>query len=151
MKIHTVHNSIIKKKLGDPKLSYLEQFFKWLENNRAFYDEFAKYTFRIMETGKTHYSSDAIFHVLRYNLEVAVYNEDIMYNEEGKPIKVRDGFTAYMARYFMYQHPEHGPYIDAFGEYQHGFFHARPIRDARNKWGDEWWKVRVLGQHKKAA
>jgi hypothetical protein len=141
---------MIKRKKKSPPKAQIDQFFEWLEENPEFFHSFVEYTFRVINAGFTTYSSDAIFHVLRWNLEIEVEDSDPLVNDNGKPIKIRSAFTPYMARYFMYLYPDHGPYIDADGDEQSGFFETCRLRDPWNRWGDEWWKVRVLS-HRKAA
>ena len=68
---------------------------------------FEKYTFDRIRRGFKHYSSDAIFHRIRWEMALPSY-------EKGKEFKLNDHHTAFYARRFMRLHVEHD-----------GFFHTR--------------------------
>ena len=75
---------------------------------------FVKLTLDRIDKGFAHYSADAIFHRIRWEMALPIY-------ELGKEFKLNDNYTAFYARAFMRMYPKHD-----------GFFRTRKQISKRN-------------------
>lgn len=66
------------------------------------YLEFEKIALGLIAEGRTHYSSDGILHVVRFNTRA--------HGDEGA-YKVNNNLAADFARRFMREHPAHGQFF----------------------------------------
>jgi len=95
------------------KMSRIERrFWAFHEENPRVYELFQYFTFTLIQRGWKHHSSDAVLHRIRW--QTAIETTDPQF-------KINDHYSAYYARLFMRDHPEHV-----------GFFRTRELRD-----GDE--------------
>lgn len=61
---------------------------------------FVEFAFDRIERGFQHYSADAIFHRIRWEMAQPTY-------EKGEEFKLNDHYTAFYARAFMKRYPKH--------------------------------------------
>jgi hypothetical protein len=87
-------------------------FDKFDSANPEVYELFKKFTFDAIHAGYGRYSSDAILHRIRWHTNVETNSAD--------GFKLNDHHTAYYARKFMLDFPEHC-----------GFFRTRPLSHCR--------------------
>jgi hypothetical protein len=74
---------------------------------------FEEYALAVVRSGMPHFSSDAILHRIRWNMQVERGHRDF---------KCNNNWTAALARWFMQRHPLHA-----------GFFETRVLKkDRRN-------------------
>jgi len=69
---------------------------------------FERFTFQVINTGRSHYSSDAILHRIRWHAHIEQHDDDF---------KCNDHWTSALSRWFMERHPQHT-----------GFFETRRLR-----------------------
>lgn len=75
------------------------QFAVFHEAHPELYKEFVKRTFALINRGKTHYSADAILHIVRYHSEVDGRNME--------EYKINNNYSSRYARLFIKDHPAH--------------------------------------------
>lgn len=88
----------------------------WLAFHKArpeVWKQFCEFTFDRIKRGFQNYSSDAIFHRVRWEMAIPAYRK-------GKEFKLNDHYTAFYSRAFMETFPEHD-----------GFFRTR---DQPSRW-----------------
>ena len=78
--------------------------------NLRVYGLFKRFTFQVIDAGHKHYSADAICHRIRWHTSIDTRGDDF---------KINNNYTAFYARKFMKDHPEHD-----------GFFSTRATRAA---------------------
>lgn len=76
------------------------------------FERFAKQTAKVSD----HYSSKAVWERMRWHIQFET-NEVLINPDTGNPIKLNNNFTAYYAREFMRQNPQH-----------EGFFKTREVK-----------------------
>lgn len=95
-------------------MTYLEsQFWNFHAVNPKVYELFKSFTFELIQAGRNHYSSDAVCHRIQWHTTVETTGDDF---------RINDHHTAYYARLFMSDFPEH-----------EGFFRVRPVAADRGE------------------
>lgn len=89
-----------------------ERFTTFHNDNPGVWRLFKRFTFELIEAGRTRYSVDAIFNRIRWHVEIET---------RGEAVKINNDFTAYYARMFMATYPQHA-----------GFFELRKRRSAEH-------------------
>lgn len=79
--------------------------------NPGVYELFKRFTFELIQAGRTYYSSDAVCHRIRWHTAIET---------EGDDFKINNDYTAYYARKFMRDFPEYK-----------GFFRVRSVAAER--------------------
>lgn len=103
----------------------LSNFLDFHKENPKVWKLFERFTFKAIESGQEHYSSDAVCHHIRWYC-------DIETKGEGETCKINDNYTCYYARMFHVAHPEHD-----------GFFITRELISAKKPAYKENIKVTV--------
>jgi hypothetical protein len=85
-----------------------EAFEVFHSKNPEVWELFKKFTFNVIETGRKHYSVNAIFERIRWHTDIET---------EGDRFKLSNNHRAYYARHFHEQYPEHD-----------GFFKIKQLR-----------------------
>ena len=85
-----------------------EQWKKFHEENPQVWDLFKKYTMEVVNTGRKHYSVNAIIERIRWHTNIET---------KGEQFKISNNHRAYYARYFHEQYPS----LD-------GFFKTKRLR-----------------------
>ena len=91
----------------------LENFEKFHGDNPQVYRLFKRFALLAIQSGRSRYSSDMISHRIRWHVEIET---------TGEPVKMNDHYTAYYARLFEADHPEH-----------QGFFRKRKLKSAERE------------------
>ncbi len=91
------------------KINWLKRWEEFHEDNPHVYDLFKKYTFQIMDVGFANYSAISVFDRIRWHTDIETANTC--------GFKINSNFTAYYARHFHKDYPEHD-----------GFFRTKPLR-----------------------
>ena len=68
-------------------------------DNPRVYEMFKRFAFEVIQAGYSHYSADAIFHRIRWHVNIETRSAD--------DFKLNDHFTAPYSRMFMEDHPAH--------------------------------------------
>ena len=76
-----------------------ERFKLFHFNNPIVWELFNKFAQELIANGFNRYSSDAIFHRIRWHMNVEIKTKS--------KVKLNDHYTAYYARLFTVAHPEH--------------------------------------------
>ena len=76
-----------------------EAVIRFHEKHPEVWELFKKFTFERINKGFKNYSSDAIFHRIRWEMSLPEY-------EKGKEFKMNDHYTAFYARAFMERFPK---------------------------------------------
>lgn len=84
------------------------KFWEFHIANPQVYALFERFTFEVIMRGFRHYSADAIIHRVRWETSITTTDNEF---------KINDHHTAYYARRFHANHPEHD-----------GFFRLRGVR-----------------------
>lgn len=79
--------------------SIQERFDDFHRDNPHVYELFRQYAFEVIQAGRTRYSADAIFHRIRWHMNIETRSDE--------DFKLNDHFTALYARLFRQDHPEH--------------------------------------------
>lgn len=85
-----------------------QQWKKFHEENPQVWELFKKYTFEVVNTGRKHYSVNAIIERIRWHTNIET---------TGERFKISNNHRAYYARFFNEQHPE-----------LNGFFKTKSLR-----------------------
>lgn len=72
--------------------------------NPQVYELFKRFTFQVIERGFSRYSSDAVCHRIRWHVNIETRSDD--------GLKINDHVTAFYARLFMDDHPEHAGFFE---------------------------------------
>ena len=89
-------------------------FFKFHREHPEVYKLFRGLTFKTIKAGWDNYSSKTIMEVMRWHHDVGPYRD--------REFKLTNNHTAYYARLFMREHPQHN-----------GFFRTRELRSMRDE------------------
>lgn len=100
-----------KEKIG-------RQFREFCAANPEVYELFKQFTFQAIQRGRARYSADAVFHRIRWHVDIETRSAD--------DFKLNDHYTACYARKFMRDFPEHD-----------GFFETRKSAADEDVEGDE--------------
>lgn len=76
----------------------------WHKANREVYDAFESIAFELIQQGHKRYSSDAILHIVRFNLNKTKGPND--------QYKINNNYSAYYSRLFTHYHPEHKDFFE---------------------------------------
>ena len=90
------------------KKSLKQIWWEYHKRNPHIYDLFVRFTFDVIRRGHKHYSAKAVFERIRWHTDVET---------NGDPFKLSNNNTAYYARLFHHDYPEH-----------EGFFRMRELR-----------------------
>ena len=80
---------------------------KFHSSNPEVWDLFVKFTFQAIESGRSHYSANAIFERIRWHTDIET---------SGDTFKLSNNHRAYYARHFHEKYPQH-----------EGFFRTKQI------------------------
>ena len=72
-------------------------FNRFHTKNPLVYDQFKKYTFEVISSGRKNFSVAAIFERIRWESSITT---------EGEAFKIKNDFKPYYARFFMKEHPQ---------------------------------------------
>ncbi len=87
-----------------PKISGAEaQWRIFHAENPQVYELFKRFTFQVISAGRDRYSSDAICHRIRWHTTIEA---------RGDTFKINDHHTAFYARLFMDDHPQHRGFFE---------------------------------------
>ncbi len=89
-------------------------FNAWIANNPEVWALFKRFTFELINAGHRHGSSDMILHRIRWETAVKPTRNG---QAQGRDLKLNNNWTAFLARKFHEDHPEHI-----------GFFRTRQTR-----------------------
>lgn len=76
----------------------------WHKANREVYDAFESIAFELIQQGHTRYSSDAILHIVRFNLN--------RQRKASDQYKINNNWSPYYARLFQHYHPKHADFFE---------------------------------------
>lgn len=79
--------------------SIKDAWWEFHKKNPHIYELFEKEVYRAIRAGKRKLSSKMIINFIRWNLYIETSSPD--------GFKINDAYTAYYARLFMHNHPEH--------------------------------------------
>jgi hypothetical protein len=88
------------------------EWYRYHKTNPEVWNLFQEYTLQVIARGYQHYSSKTIIERIRWHHEVET---------KGEIFKINNNYTAYYARLFMANHPEH-----------EGFFRTRQLAHTNN-------------------
>lgn len=74
---------------------------RWIAQHPQVYDLFKRFTLELIATGRTRYSAKAIIERVRWETDV----------RGGKPFKIANMVTAYLARRFCEENPEYSEFF----------------------------------------
>ncbi len=92
------HAEAEAKASAEPTTSLIRAFFRFHRENPHVYELFDRFTRQVIARGRTRYSSDAIFHRVRWETSIVT---------TGDVFKINDHHTAYYSRLWMRLNPEH--------------------------------------------
>lgn len=81
-----------------------QKWWTWHKANPEVFEAFEIIAFDLIKQGHKHYSSDAILHIVRFNLNKAKGPED--------QYKINNNYSAYYARLFMHYHPRYNDFFE---------------------------------------
>lgn len=76
----------------------LNRFKKFHKENPRVWNMFQKFAFEVIKADRKHYSADAIFHRIRWHVDIET---------QGDSVKLNNDFTSYYARLFAVAYPNH--------------------------------------------
>jgi len=79
----------------------LSDFERYDREHPEIWKHFVEITYQLIRSGKKHYGAKAVFEIIRYHRFV----------KHGEDLKVNNNYTAYYARKFMKQCPEHAGFF----------------------------------------
>lgn len=82
---------------------YERQTIARLRDEPMIWSEFVRVTLRLIGAGRTHYSADAIMHVVRFERAVS--------SKDGEGYKINNNHVTHVARAFVRAYPEHGSFF----------------------------------------
>jgi DNA repair photolyase len=74
------------------------RFIQFHRDNPAVWQLFEQFTLQLIQSGRRHYSSDAVFQRIRWQIDIET---------RGEAVKLNDHYRAYYARMFEAKHPSH--------------------------------------------
>lgn len=80
------------------------KWWKWHRANLEVYEAFEIIAFDLIKQGHKRYSSDAILHIVRFNLNRTKGPND--------QYKINNNYSAYYARLFMHYHPRYNDFFE---------------------------------------
>lgn len=90
---------------GDPASEkLLRRFQKFHAANPEVYELFKRFTFQAIQRGRSNYSADAVFHRIRWHVDIETRSVD--------DFKLNDHYTACYARLFMRDFPAHEGFFE---------------------------------------
>lgn len=102
---------------GRPRLQ--KEFDAWIEKNPRFWELFVQYTRELIAIGFKANSADAVCHRVRWQTGLETTGARAI---DGRPLKVCNDYTAYLARKFHKDFPDHA-----------GFFRLRAVKMTYSK------------------
>lgn len=86
-------------------ISKMEQRFRdFHAANPMVYELFKRFAFEAISAGRKRYSSDAVCHRIRWHVDIETRSDD--------GFKLNDHYTAFYARLFMEDHPQHAGFFE---------------------------------------
>ncbi len=89
---------------GRDRRSIAERFAQFHRQNPQVWSEFERLALMLISKGRSHYSADAILHVIRFNRALTTTAND-------NGFKINNDFTSRYARMFTDRHPQHADFF----------------------------------------
>jgi hypothetical protein len=80
------------------------RFHKFDQANPRFWNLFQRFAFEVINAGRDHYSADAIFHRIRWHVNIELNSTE--------PVKVNNDYAAHYARKFHDNYPQHSAFFE---------------------------------------